>query len=64
MKSDLNSLKEILKGIRDTEFPEVTDEVIDNILDSVLDHPDDKTLATTEIRAIVSNFVKSLDTPE
>lgn len=64
MNNDLNSLKDILKGIRNEKYPEMPDEVIEKIIDSVTMHPDDRAAATDAIRAAVGEFINSLEIPE
>lgn len=59
MNIDLESLKSIIKGIRNEKYPDIPDSVIDGILVSASEHQDDPSMSLPEIRAIVNEFIKS-----
>ncbi len=59
MKIDLESLKTIIRGIRDDKYPDIPDSVIDGILLSASEHQDDPAASLPEIRSIVSDYIKS-----
>lgn len=59
MNIDLNSLKRIIRGIRDEKYPDIPDSVIDRILLSASEHQDDPSLSLPEIRSIVNEYIKS-----
>jgi hypothetical protein len=59
MNIDLDSLKSIIKGIRDEKYPSIPDTVIDRILSSASEHQDDPSASLPEIRAIVNEYIKS-----
>lgn len=59
MKIDLDSLKGIIKGIRDNKYPDIPDTVIDAILQSASEHQDDPAVSLPEIREIVSDYIKT-----
>lgn len=59
MNIDLDSLKSIIKGIRDEKYSNIPDTVIDKILLSASEHQDDPSMSLPEIRAIVNEYIKS-----
>ncbi len=59
MNIDLDSLKGIIKDIRNKSYPDIPDEVIDAILLSASEHQDDPDVSLPEIRDIVSNYIKT-----
>ena len=59
MNIDLDSLKGIIKDIRDKKYPDIPDEIIDAILLSASEHQDDPDVSLPEIRDIVSNYIKT-----
>lgn len=59
MNIDLDSLKGIIKDIRDKKYPDIPDEVIDAVLQSASEHQDDPAVSLPEIRDIISEFIKS-----
>ncbi len=59
MNIDLESLKTIIKNIRDEKYPELPDSVIDNILLSASEHQDDPSASLQEIKSIVNEYIKS-----
>lgn len=59
MNIDLDSLKNIIKDIRDKKYPNIPDSVIDRILLSASEHQDDPSMSLPEIRAIVNEYIKS-----
>ena len=59
MNIDLDSLKSIIKGIRDEKHPYIPDSVVDRILLSASEHQDDPSMSLPEIRTIVNEYIKS-----
>lgn len=59
MNIDLESLKSIIRDIRNEKYPDIPDSVIDRILASASEHQDDPSVSLPEIRAIVNEFIKS-----
>ena len=59
MNVDLESLKSIIKDIRDKKYPNIPDEVIDKILLSASEHQDEPSVSLPLIRDIVKEYIKS-----
>ena len=59
MNIDLDSLKSIIKGIRDEKYPDIPNSVIDAILLSASEHQDVPSASLPEIRSIVKEFIKT-----
>ncbi len=59
MNIELDNLRKIIKELRDEKYPDIPDSVIDKIISSSSEHQDDPSAALPEIRAIVSDYIKS-----
>lgn len=59
MNIDLESLKSIIKSIRDEKYPNIPNDVIDKILLSASEHQDDPSMSLPEIRTIINEYIKS-----
>ena len=59
MNKDLDSLKQILREIRDEQANGIPDSVIDSILTVVSEHQDDENVSLEMIRSIVKRHINA-----
>lgn len=59
MNKDLDSLKQILREIRDEQANGIPDSVIDAILTAVSEHQDDANVSLELVRSIVKQHINA-----
>lgn len=59
MNKDLDSLKQILREIRDEQANGIPDSVIDSILTVVSEHQDDANVSLEMVRSIVKQHINA-----
>lgn len=59
MNIDLESLKAILREIRDDKYPNIPDSLIDSILLSASEHQDDKSASVKEIKSLIDDYINA-----
>ena len=59
MNKDLDSLKQILREIRDEQANDIPDSVIDSILTVVSEHQDDANVSLEMVRSIVKQHINA-----
>lgn len=57
---DISQIKNIIKEIRDQQFPAIPLEVLDRIIDIQSQYSQDETTANKEITNYLTNFLKSI----